>query len=269
MSSEEKSAPRISQPGLWIGHYTSAATAFEHIVPANKLRMSPYHLMRDPAENKDLLPATAFFRRPDVDHEKAWYEALGLIKQERDRMRLLSTTHDVTDYSESRETFGCCWARPRVWEQYADAHRGVCLVFSREAFTNALTRDLGANVEFGEVEYTPVGIADSAANHIIDDRLFKTATREQAVLDYLSKERRDLFFLKSDDWATEYEFRVLLTSTDDEYAFADYGESLQAVVLGEQFPDWQIAGAKKICTNASVELRKMIWFKGRPMTVLA
>ena len=194
--------------------------------------------MRDPAENKDLLPATAFFSRPDVDHEKAWYEALGLIKQERDRMRLLRTTCDVTDYSESRETFGCCLGTASCLGAVRGCPPWRVPCLSREAFTNALTRDLGANVEFGDVEYTPVGIADSAANDIIDDRLFKTATREQAVLDYLSKERRDLFFLKSDDWATEYEFRVLLTSTDDEYAFADYGESLQAVVLGEQFPDW-------------------------------
>lgn len=261
--------PKISEPGPWLGHYTSAATAFEHIVPSNKLRMSPYLLMRDPTENKDLVPGTAFYPKEGVNHEQAWWEAIGLIKQKRDRMRLLSTTHDVTGYPDGRETFGCCWARPRVWEQYADAHRGVCLVFSREGFTAALTSDLGISVEFGQVEYTPVGIADSAADHIIDERLFDPATSEQAVLDYLQNERHDLFFLKSDDWTTEYEFRALLTSTDDEYAFADYGDSLQAVVLGEKFPDWQIAGAKELCDASNIELKQIIWHKGRPITVKA
>jgi hypothetical protein len=226
--------------------------------------------MRDPAENKDLVPATAFFPQDGVDHEKAWWEAVGLIKQERDRMRLLSTTQDVMHYPEPKEVFGCCWARPRVWEQYADAHRGACLVFDREVFTNAVTQCFGESLEFGEVDYTALGIAGSeATSTIIDDRLFDEATRQQAVLDYLVTNRRELFFLKSDDWTTEYEFRALLTSTEDEYAFADYGDSLRAVVLGEQFPKWQIAGAKEVCEAANVELRQIVWWRGRPTTVSA
>jgi hypothetical protein len=47
MSELGSSAPKLSEPGSWIGHYTSAATAFEYIVPTGKLRMSPYRLMRD------------------------------------------------------------------------------------------------------------------------------------------------------------------------------------------------------------------------------
>jgi hypothetical protein len=270
MSELGPSVPKLSEPGPWIGHYTSATIAFEHIVPTGELRMSPYRLMRDPAENKDLLPATAFFTKEGVDQEKAYWEALGLIKQERDRMRLLSTTRDVTHYPQPNEMFGCCWARPRVWEQYADAHRGVCLVFDRVWFTNALTKSFGENIEFGEVDYTPLGIADSEANStLVDERLSDEATRQQAVLDYLTHSRRDLFFLKSDDWTTEYEFRALLTSKEDEYAFADYGDSLRAVVLGEQFPKWQIAGAKEVCEAANVQLRQIVWWKGRPITVSA
>lgn len=268
-SSEEEQRPTISEPGSWVGHYTSADTAFEHIIPAKQLRMSPYSLMRDPAENKDLLPGTAFYPKEGVDYERGWLEALALIKQERDHMRLLSTTHDVTHYDAARKMFGCCWARPRVWEQYAEAHKGVCLVFSREALEAALTEDFGDKIHFGEVQYTPVGVADSAANNLIDERLSNAATRQQAVTDYLVNERQDLFLLKSDDWTTEYEFRALLTSTDDEYAFADYGQSLQAVVLGEKFPAWQVAGAKEICSAADVELKQIVWFKGRPITVKA
>lgn len=230
--------------------------------------MSPYALMRDPAENKDLTPGTAFFAQDGVDHERAYGEALWMIKQERDRMRLLSTTRDVK--VQPREAFGSCWARPRVWEQYADAHRGVCLVFSRDAFVAALIQRFGDSIEFEEVEYTPQGIAGSdAVRTLIDDRLFNASTRTQAVLDYLTTNRHDLFFLKSDDWTTEYEFRGLLTSAEDEYAFAEYGTSLRAVVLGEKFPEWQIAGAKQVCDAINVELKRIVWWNGRPITVRA
>lgn len=144
----------------------------------------------DPAENKDLTPGTAFFAQDGVDHERGYGEALWMIKRERNRMRLLSTTRDVK--AQPREAFGSCWARPRVWEQYADAHRGVCLVFSRDAFVAALTQRFGDGIEFEEVEYTPQGIAE-----------------------------------------------------------------------------WQIAGAKQVCDAINVELKRIVWWNGRPITVRA
>lgn len=36
----------------YLCHYTRAATAFENIIPARMLMMSPYSRMRDPFENK-------------------------------------------------------------------------------------------------------------------------------------------------------------------------------------------------------------------------
>jgi hypothetical protein len=58
-------------------------------------------------------------------------------------------------------------------------------------------------------------------------------------------------------------------ASEDEFALADYGDTLRAVVLGEKFPEWQIAGAKQVCDAANVELRQMVWWNGRPITVQA
>jgi len=44
--------PKIREPGRWLAHYTTAVAAFEDILPKRRLRMSPYHLMRDPAETR-------------------------------------------------------------------------------------------------------------------------------------------------------------------------------------------------------------------------
>lgn len=255
--------PKISEPGGWLGHYTTAATAFEYIVPEGMLRMSPYRLMRDPAEQRDLFPGAAPGQQERPVH--AWLEAVQKLKEERDRVRLLSLTCDVVDYESDAKVFGCCWARPRLWEQYADAHRGVCLVFNRASFEQALQEGLGKDrVIFGEVEYTPAGIAESAATFLTEPRLMDAATRDQAVADYLSNHRQDFFFLKADDWATEHEFRAVLTGSDDEYEFAFYSQALVAVVLGEHFPKWQVAGAREICAEADVALRRVRWRNGRP-----
>jgi hypothetical protein len=43
------------------------------------------------------------------------------------------------------------------------------------------------------------------------------------------------FFLESDDFATEYEYRVLLAGGDGDHISIEYSDSLVGVVLGERF----------------------------------
>jgi Protein of unknown function (DUF2971) len=260
-------APSIQQPGPWVGHYTTSAVAFEHIIPSGKLRMSPYRAMRDPIENKFLVPMTGWVGDPSPHPEADWAAAAKLAEQVRERVRLLSLTRDVVQYEAEAPRFGCCWARPRTWEQYAEAHRGVCLVFERAALEHALLTDLGEKVAFGEVDYTVGGIALTEADALIDPRIFDADAREQAVLDYIEDHRRELLFLKTDDWRSEHEFRAVLFDVSEDYAFADYGEALRAIVIGESFPDAQVAGAQALADQHGTELRKAHWFQGRPWLV--
>lgn len=50
---------------------------------------------------------------------------------------------------------------------------------------------------------------------------------------------RRLFFLKTRDWETEFEYRFVLTAPDTDQVFAEYGDALEAVIVGEKFPQWQ------------------------------
>jgi Protein of unknown function (DUF2971) len=228
--------------------------------------MSPYRNMRDPVENKDVVFGTAFYGHQVESPEAALMDVTSGINGVRNGMRLLSLTHDATQYEGLDRVFGCSWARPRMWEQYGDNHRGAVLVFRRESLDAALHADLNRlGVHYmGEVEYTPAGLAGSDARHIIDDRIFKSETRPAAIGEFIEKHHRDLFFLKTDDWATEYEYRAVLLDPSNAYAYVSYGEALVAVVLGERFPEWQLPGADRACAAAGVELRRILWEDGRP-----
>ena len=95
------------------------------------------------------------------------------------------------------------------------------------------------------------------------------------VADHIDKYRHDFFFLKSDDFATESEYRVVLKTddqppvgytTDDEgYAYVEYGDALVAVVLGLHVPKWQRAGARELCAGAGVKMPRMWWERGTPI----
>src|SRR4051794_24218641 len=91
-------------------HYTSAEVGFEHVLPESRIRLSPYRRMRDPAENKDIVPGTGG-RGVDADtFDESVRAMIREIKARRDSCRILSLTQND---ASARETFGCCWARPR------------------------------------------------------------------------------------------------------------------------------------------------------------
>jgi len=258
--------PKMTQPGTRLGHYTTAKAAFGDILPKRRLRLGPYSRVRDPAENKNLTPIISYFVNPQAEQEqqKAYFKTREMLMAKRAHMRLLSLTRDVPRKGDPHNSvFGCCWVRPRLWEQYADTHQGVCLVFDAKTLKGALRKHPG-KMQLRKVRYTWIGIAESEASILMDQRIFDDWTREQAVLDYMKRHNEDLFFLKSDDWKTEHEFRAVLTATNNKHVYVDYGAALQAVVLGEQFPESQIADAQKICDAAGVELKRIRWHNGRP-----
>jgi Protein of unknown function (DUF2971) len=259
----------FGKPEGLLAHYTKASTAFEDILPG-KLRLSPYRLMRDPAENKDIEPSTV------TRHgQSAIAEAWALIKAERDRMRVLSFTRDADDPGSfsgfSRRDFDCCWARPRMWEQYGDNHRGACLLFDPIRLERAICEQWPdeRSRRLGNVEYKREGSAEVYKRAVNADELISAGDPAQAAANYIADNRDAHFFLKSDDFATEYEYRVVLAAgtEPDEYAWIDYGDSLVGVLLGERVPEWQRPGAFEACSKLGVKLGRMEWVTGRPHVI--
>lgn len=255
----------FTKPERLLAHYTKSAYVFEDILPSGTLRLSPYRLMRDPIENKDILPSIAWSGdAPDAD--RAIQQVYTELKAARDRMRVLSFTHDADERSEY-SGFDCCWARPRMWEQYGDFHRGACLLFDRprleRAIHDAWPRE---RTYMRDVDYSREGIAASRGpiRTLIDERIFEGKERAQAVAEYVADRHDAFFFLKSDDFATEYEYRVVLAAGDDDYAYVEYRDALVGVVLGERFPEWQRPAAIAACSDLALKLGRMHWEHGRP-----
>lgn len=255
----------FTKPEGLLAHYTTAAAAFEHILPTGKLRLSPYRLMRDPIENKDILPSIAWHGSPP-DADRAIQAVYTELRAARDRMRVLSFTRDA-DRRAEYSGFDCCWSRPRMWEQYADVHRGVCLLFDRRelerAAGDAWPRE---HTYIRDVDYTREGIAAAGGpiRTLIDQRVFDDKERAQAIVEYIDARHDAFFFLKSDDFATEYEYRVVLAAGDDQHADIAYDHALVGAVLGERFPRWQRPAAIAASSERAFKLGRMHWEDGRP-----
>ena len=265
----------FGRPEGLLAHYTDAAAAFEYILPERELRMRPYHKMRDPVESQDVLPQITWTGDRPGEDVGPW-AVLADVKAARDAMRVLAFSRDAGNGAGLRDpAFDCSWARPRMWEQYGDNHTGACLLFDLGRLEATLRNHLGpSSVYIGDVDYDREGIAASPVQHMTDERIFDPTQRRQAVADHIDRHRRDFFFLKSDDFETEVEYRVVLNSehespgsyrTDEQgNAYVGYGDSLVAVVVGRKFPPWQRSGARELCDGAGVRLLRMWWERGSP-----
>jgi hypothetical protein len=175
--------------------------------------------MRDPAENKDIVPGTGAYGADPDTFDESVRAMIGEIKARRDSCRVLSLTHnDAT----APETFGCCWARPRMWEQYADERRGVCLLFDAERLVRGMRLAFSSHriqSWVGEVAYTEAGIAGSKLRFLSDPRIFDPG-RADAVTEFIEGNTDDFFFLKTDDFKTEHEYRIVIMAGDQSVAAA-------------------------------------------------
>jgi hypothetical protein len=77
-----------------------------------------------------------------------------------------------------------------------------------------------------------------------------------------------LFFLKTRDWETEYEYRFVVTAPDDDYVYVDYVDALEAVIVGERFPRWERPGAIAMCRAKDAEAARISWRSDAPRPVL-
>ena len=220
---------------------------FEHILPDRQLRMSPYHKMRDPVESQDVLPDISWFGDPPRA-DQATRAVLADIKATRDAMRVLAFSRDAGDgvrrpilaSTVPGRGLGC-------GSSTATSTRGACLLFDRDRLEAFLQNEVGDERIYGDdVRYDRQGIAGSPVQHVTDERIFDEKQRQQAVAEHIDRYRRDFFFLKSDDFATEAEYRIVLKTDDDPpvgyttdeqgYAHVGYGDALVAVVLRSALP---------------------------------
>jgi hypothetical protein len=123
-------------------------------------------------------------------------------------------------------------------------------------------------------------MGSAVLRHFEDPRIFEGyGPRAEAVAEFVATNSDDFFFLKSNDFETEHEYRAVVmpggkganayenqaVSVKGDHVFIDYGDTLRFVIVGERFPNWQLLGANRACERANARLGKIGWQHGRPV----
>lgn len=267
----------------YLYHYTPLRT-LESVREHMTLRLNPLAWMHDPYESQPVVPQFHLdVTPPEPSHlseeeNAAW---LGrdwpkVINEARQRAKIFSVAMDAApDLSliENDEplrraltpqaTFQARgFARPRMWDQYADHHAGACLVFERRYLQRAIEKTVGTEfhwgcgpIEYARPEYGP-SLGSFEIRQLLEDRL------PEAII-----ENYKLCFLeKHADWKDEAEFRYfVLDGTATPLHVEVDAPCIAGLVVGAKFDatkDLDCVGAFAEAFEIAHAVRLAIWARG-------
>lgn len=263
-------APLFLPQGEHLYHYTAAAK-LAMILHSGRLRLGPYAGTRDPRENLQWhssysAPEDARERWPDWD----MFAMSAQIDEEiRHRAKLTCLTLDRRSDDPQADMFARGYGRARMWEQYADEHRGAVLVFDRAALDEAVRSRLSGKGPLfsGPVQYRDHEWDHSMALSFDLEQLMEPDGMATAVEAVVTRHHRSLFFGKNCDWATEQEYRYVVL-TDAPYEEVDIRNSVVGLVLGMYYPEHEESVLRYRLEQvglSDIPLMKMNWFNGLPI----
>jgi hypothetical protein len=163
--------------------------------------------------------------------EREAFEAA--LRELRGRVRLACFTEDRTDGQHSGRDDRRGYAHSRMWTQYATGQSGVCLVFDRARLIAAAETTFGSQVRHQKVRYV------SGFDHLLNEAESVDFDHPDPIAHHKTKVLPGLF-AKNVDWASEFEYRLLVDGWDDTPCMLPITDSLVGVALGRSFMPHQL-----------------------------
>jgi hypothetical protein len=252
--------------GLYLFHYTRLATAIEKILPTLKLRFSRFSTMRDPRETHWAFSASFFGDIPGSN--STFWRIQSRLHELKSTVRVLSLTEDDRRQRQPHdEVFSRGFSHPRLWEQYAGNHAGVCLVLSKDALLAAAEEATAAHgaLEHGSVTYRDSQITIEASG--VDLQSIHQRGMDEVLTEHLDQHVEELFFTKLEDWASEVEYRLMIRWDAEDELYVDLQNALKGVIAGHGVADEWAPALEALCDPRDIHLARMWWQNGLPTPV--
>jgi hypothetical protein len=256
----------------YLYHYTSLETALGHIIPSKSLQFSRLGQLNDPREYRDW--SFDFGTTEGRDLGETFDIPRIANSWIRSRVAVACLSRDVTDLRDTKDDFARNGyerghSRPRMWAQYANNYRGVCLIFERSALSQAIQRfakQHHLSLKQGEVVYRnrkPVRSFFASDCMLIDYDRYSRAGAESYMRWHLSQFFDELILTKQEDWADEREYRFALVGNLPDTVRVPLAQSLVGAALGDK-SDSKIDDLRKACWGSGMSLAIMSWQNGFP-----
>jgi hypothetical protein len=256
----------------YLYHYTKAETLLKHILPSGTIRLGPFADTNDPRESKEwtfaLGSAVRWNGREETTEETLATKMAAILRTTTKVLCLCTDDDRRTGYNtEELHYWGFC--RPRMWAQYGDKHKGVCLVLGYRELNDAMEAELGKKglLRQGQVAYRNWSWSGNLRNSafVISADLARQEGPMIAVRAHLQHHWRDLFFEKAEDWRDEHEYRWIFTDEKPNPVFVPIRNAIKAVILGSDFQQDQWGDPYHFKKNYGLESKRLSWHNGVPI----
>ncbi len=227
-------------------HYTKVITAINYILKNSSLKFSKRNEANDPIESslQDCYVHSEYIgsdedyelmcknNRNDahllatkINKKAKQYGQISFCRNSNDNFNFLNYVGD--NFKNHEEMYG--FTKPRMWEQYADQYKGVCLAFSKPKITE-LNRDrnlLSGNVKY--YKYKKLRLKNLSVSLNVHDNI--------GTIDYnklLRKRLTQYLFWKHKDYEGESEYKLCANERFPSYPYLDVHDCLQAIIVSER-----------------------------------
>ena len=231
-------------PSNSLFHFTSLKTAAEYILPNMQLRLGLLENTNDPRETKSLGFGAVngeFKQGEEISDHMNWNDHITKLLRKNCKVICFSTDYVIDGELYDGHNL------PRMWAQYGENHKGVCLEIDRELFkeeNSILLEDsylepinYGADFEYPWVHYNRI----------------RAIGLEAYVDEFRVNNRKYLFYSKLKDWESERETRLLKFSKVSSDEYTSIRKSIKRIILGIDFNNIYLPTIIKLANEIVIE----------------
>lgn len=247
-----------------IFHYTKLSTGLEKIIETQQLKYSSLRNTNDPKEYQDIqfnIAGNGVCKEYSKELNSETLSYMSTLWK--DKSRILCFCHN-TENNHANGIHG--YSKSRMWSQYADNHKGLCFVFSKEALQKhikTVIKPKEHNFFFEDVIYEQTRIH---CRTIDRDNILRYGP-EECAYQHLINNYKELFFLKNFDYKDENECRLVLISKTNNPEYLDISSSLKGVIIGDAFPNTYNPIIEDFSLSKKIFVRKLLWSNWIPTLV--
>ncbi|MGY8639202.1 DUF2971 domain-containing protein, partial [Bradyrhizobium sp. 14AA] len=162
------------------------------------------------------------------------------------------------------------FCRPRMWQQYGDNYRGVCMVYDRQALDDAINISKPADslIGIGRVHYGDIPrvfkLGYQYHPFLMDCDRVREVGLKQAIQEHIVRHGKLLFFQKASDWQSEKEYRWLIWDNMHKEHFFEVGRALKGVILGSNIHPKHMDKIERLCAAHRIIPKQLTWRNGAP-----
>ncbi|MEA4965872.1 MAG: DUF2971 domain-containing protein [Oscillospiraceae bacterium] len=235
-------------------HFTTVDTLTNYILKDNRLKFNNLYKMNDPKE-ANCWPFKFYDENSELSYLKINKQTFEAVDRYVKTHWLIAcfkeepcVTNDTDINDRTRAYFDM-----RMWDQYGDKHKGVCIIFDYEKLLSTFSISNEYNTYHGSVKYLSEyanSVEDPFALSFHQINLFGLNNTLET---QIPKFHEEFFFTKSLSWSGEHEFRIVLHSKEKEaeYYLHDFKDAISGIILGYQV---RAQDQKDICNNFGKEL---------------